>query len=54
MRERVIGDISARIRTFSDSEGILRTAVQQLDRRMGGAEVVLELGADQESEETAK
>jgi len=53
-RERVIGDISASISTFSDMEGILRTAVQQLGRRMGGAEVVLELGADQESEETSK
>ncbi len=52
-RERVIGDISASISTFSDMEGILRTAVQQLGRRMGGADVVLELGADLESEETA-
>ena len=54
IRERVIGDISASISTFSDMEGILRTAVQQLGRRMGGAEVELELGADLESEETAK
>ena len=53
-RERVIGDISASISTFSDMEGILRTAVQQLGRRMGGAEVILELGADLESQETAK
>ena len=43
-RERVIGDISASINTFSDMEGILRTAVQQLGSRLGGAEVVLELG----------
>ncbi|MBN1449954.1 MAG: GAF domain-containing protein [Anaerolineales bacterium] len=53
-RERVIGDISASISTFSDMEGILRTAVQQLGRRMGGAEVVLELGSELETEETAK
>lgn len=53
-RERMIGDLSASISTFSDMEGILRTAVQQLGRRMGGAEVTLELGADLESEETAK
>ena len=46
-RERVIGDISASISTFSDMEGILRTAVQQLGRRMGGAEVTLELGYEQ-------
>jgi GAF domain-containing protein len=53
-RERMIGDISASISTFSDMEGILRTAVQQLGRRMGGAEVTLELGSDLEAEETAK
>ena len=45
-RERTIGDISASISTFSDMEGILRTAVQQLGRKMGGADVVLELGTD--------
>ena len=49
-RERVIGDISSSISTFSDMEGILRTAVQQLGRRMGGAEVTLELGSDLETE----
>ena len=49
-RERVIGDISSSISTFSDMEGILRTAVQQLGRRMGGAEVFLELGSDLETE----
>jgi GAF domain-containing protein len=53
-RERVIGDISASISTFSDMEGILRTAVQQLGRRMGGAEVVLELGSDLETEEKSE
>jgi len=53
-RERIIGDISANISTFSDMEGILRTAVQQLGRRMGGAEVVLELGSDLDAEEVAK
>jgi GAF domain-containing protein len=49
-RERIIGDISTSISTFSDMEGILRTAVQQLGRRMGGAEVVLELGSDLEKD----
>ncbi len=53
-RERVIGDLSASISTFSDMEDILRTAVQQLGRRMGGAEVVLELGSDLEKEEKAE
>jgi len=50
IRERVIGDISASISTFSDMEGVLRTAVQQLGRRLGGAEVELELGADIEED----
>ena len=53
-RERIIGDITASISTFSDLEGILRTAVQQLGRRMGGAEVVLELGSNLETEERTK
>jgi len=51
-RERVIGDISASISTFSSMEGVLRTAVQQLGRRMGGAEVTIELGVDLEADET--
>ena len=50
-RERVIGDISASISTFSDIDGILRTAVQQLGHRLGGAEVVLELGGNQKEKE---
>lgn len=53
-RERVIGDIAASISSFSDMEGILRTAVQQLGSRMGGAEVMLELGTDLETEEKAE
>ena len=52
-RERVIGDISASISTSSDMEGILRTAVQVLGRRMGGAEVVLELGTESDRREDA-
>ena len=43
-REQVIGDISSSISNFSDMDGILRTAVQQLGQRLGGAEVVIELG----------
>lgn len=45
-RERVISDISSNIGVSSDIEAILRTAVQELGRTMGGAEVVLELGSD--------
>jgi GAF domain-containing protein len=50
-RERIISDISSSINTFTDMDGILRTAVQQLGRRMGGAEVVLELGVESKLEE---
>ena len=50
-RERTIGDIAASISTFSDMEGILRTAVQQLGSRMGGAEVTVELNANSNEEE---
>ena len=50
-RERVISDISANISAFSDMDGILRTAVQQLGRSLGGAEIELELGVEATSEE---
>ena len=45
-RERTIGEISTSISSSTDMEEILRNAVQELGRRMGGAEVVLELGSD--------
>ena len=50
-RERMIGDIAASISTSSDMEGVLRTAVQVLGRRIGGAEVVLELGFEENDKE---
>jgi GAF domain-containing protein/HAMP domain-containing protein len=43
-RERAIGDISTSISTASEMDGILRTAVEQLGQKLGGAEVVLEMG----------
>ena len=50
-RERMIGDIAASISTSSNMEGILRTAVQVLGRRMGGAEVILEFGFEENGKE---
>ena len=53
-REQVIGEISATVSSSSDMEEILRSAVQELGRKMGGAEVVLELGADLKTRETVE
>ncbi len=50
-RERAIGEISARIGTFSDMSAILQTAVEELGRKIGGAtEVTIELGEDDKQE----
>jgi GAF domain-containing protein len=49
-REHVISEISARVSSSTDMEEILRNAVQELGHRMGGAEVVLELGANFDTE----
>ena len=46
IREQIIGEISNSVSSSTDMEEILRNAVQELGRRIGGAEVVLELGAD--------
>jgi len=42
-RERTIGEISARIGSASDFNSILRATVEEMGRRIGGAEVVFEL-----------
>jgi GAF domain-containing protein len=47
-REHAIGEISATVNSSTDMEDILRNAVLELGRKMGGAEVVLELGTDLE------
>jgi GAF domain-containing protein len=50
-RERAIGEISNRIGTFSDTNTILQTAVEELGRKIGGAtEVTIELGTDDSPE----
>lgn len=43
-RERVIGEISARISSGTQVEEILRTAVQELGARIPGAQVTVEVG----------
>ena len=47
-RERAIGDISTRIGMFSDTNAILQTAVEELGRKIGGTEVTIELGGENE------
>ncbi len=47
-REQIISEISTSISKSSDMEVILRTAVQNLGKTMGGAEVVLEIDPDME------
>lgn len=50
-REHAISEISTSVSSSNDMEEILRSAVQELGRKMGGAEVVLELGVDKVVEE---
>lgn len=53
-RERIIGEISSSVSTSTDMDDILRNAVQELGRKMGGAEVVLELGINSQEKEKTK
>lgn len=43
-RERVIGEISTKIGAANNFDAILQTAVEELGRKIGGAEVTLEIG----------
>ena len=45
-KESVISEISARVSSSTDIEEVLRNAVQELGSKMGGAEVIVELGAE--------
>ena len=45
-RERVIGEISAKIGAASNFDAILQTAVEELGRKIGGAEVTLEIESE--------
>ena len=46
-RERVIGEISSKIGAASNFDAILQTAVEELGRKIGGAEVALEIESEQ-------
>ena len=46
-RERVIGEISAKIGAASNFDAILQTAVEELGRKIGGTEVTLEIEPEQ-------
>jgi methyl-accepting chemotaxis protein PixJ len=43
-RERLISDISAKMRSAPDVEGILRTTVQEIRRALGATHGVIRLG----------
>lgn len=46
-RERIIGEISTRIGAANSFDAILQTAVEELGRKIGGAEVTLEIESEQ-------
>lgn len=46
-RERVIGEISSKIGAANNFDAILQTAVEELGRKIGGAEVALEIESEQ-------
>jgi len=53
-KERTIGEIASRIGPFTDTEAILRAAVNEIGQKIGGAKVVFELGPQEETEKRSK
>ena len=53
-REQAIGEISASISTFTDTEAILRATVNEITQKIGGAKVVFELGTQAEDGKQSK
>ena len=51
-RELAISEISARIGITSNLDSILQTAVEELGRRIGGAEVIIEIGDTRNDQDT--
>jgi len=47
MREQIISEISTSVNSSTDMADILRSAVQELGSKLGGSEVTLELGIEQ-------
>ncbi len=53
-REQAIGEMSASIGTFTDTEAILRATVNEIAQKIGGARVVFELGTQDEEAKRSK
>ncbi len=54
-RERAIAEVSTKLSAFSDADLIMRSAVEELGRRLGSsAEVTLELGDDNQEKDHDK
>ncbi len=54
-RERAISEVSTKLSAFSDADLIMRSAVEELGRRLGSsAEVTLELGSDNQEKDYDK
>jgi K+-sensing histidine kinase KdpD len=47
-KERVIGGISARISAGTEIETILKTVVRELGNQIGGAQITVEMGSENE------
>jgi GAF domain-containing protein len=53
-RERAIGEISSKIGAISDRNIILQTTVEELGRKIGNTEIVIELESPSEAEGSEK
>jgi GAF domain-containing protein len=53
-REQAIGEMSAYIGTFTDTEAILRATVDEIGQKIGGARVVFELDTQDRSDKRRK
>jgi len=53
-REQTIGEMSANIGAYTDTEAILRATVNEIGQKIGGARVVFELGTSNENEKRSK
>jgi hypothetical protein len=47
-KERVIGEISAKISAGTEIETILKTAVRELGNQIGGTHITVEMGSENE------
>jgi hypothetical protein len=49
-KERTIGEISAKISAQSDIDQLLKTAAQELNRTLPGAQIAIQFSDNQETE----